>query len=70
MQMEFLGFTMLQLLVFPFLKRQPQGGRRQAFLNTIDKQRAVERDSLASLQGTDRRVPAAEHTKGHNWHLH
>lgn len=57
MQMEFLGFTMLQSLVFPFFKRQPGGGWQQALLNIIrDKQRAAERGSLAGPQGTDRGV--------------
>lgn len=68
MQMEFLGFAMLQSVVFPFFKRQPQGRWQQALLNTIDKQRAAERGSLSSPQGIDRRA-GAEHTKGHNWHL-
>lgn len=57
MQMEFLGFAMLQSVVFPFFfKRQPHGSWEQALPNTRDKQRAAERASLASPQGTDRRV--------------
>lgn len=71
MQMEFLGFEMLQSVVIPplfFSRVSPEGAGSKALFNAIDKQRAAERDSLARPQGTDRRGAAAEHPKGHNWH--
>lgn len=50
------GIRNVAIVVFPFFKRQPQGSWEQALLNTRDKQKAAERDSLASPQGTDRLV--------------
>lgn len=72
MQMEFLGFEMLQSVVIPlfiyFSRVSPKGAGSKALLNAIDKQRAAEGDSCLCPKCRRAGFRRGAH-KGHNWHL-